>query len=75
MERKREKTETVGTGFGMVAAVAATGTDVVVIADDELGAELVVVREEELFSGVTGRDVAGEFCATGPEEPAFVSDC
>lgn len=49
MARKREKTETVGTGFGIAAAVDDAGAPAGVAVCDGL-LEGVVVRGEELFS-------------------------
>ena len=67
MARKREKTETDGTGFGIAAAV--------VVACDGL-MEAATVRGEELFSDVAaGRSVEVEFCVTPAAEARLVSGC
>lgn len=47
MERKREKTETVGTGFGIAAAIEGTGAAAIVVACDGLIA--AADRGEEVF--------------------------
>ncbi len=74
MARKREKTETDGTGVGIAAAVELAGIGAVVVACDGL-MEAEVARGEELFSDVAaGRSVEDEFCAT-PAEARLVSGC
>jgi hypothetical protein len=72
MPRKREKTKTDGTGFGIAAAVEAAGTDaVVVVACDGLMEE--AVRGEELFSDTVARR-SDEFWMM-PAEARLVSGC
>ena len=73
MARKREKTETDGTGFGIVDAFEAAGTAAVVVACDGL-VEGAAIRGEELFSDVAGCEVDDEFCET-PAEARLVSGC
>lgn len=71
--RKREKTETVGTEFGTVAAVEEAVTAAVVTAGDGL-MEAEVVRSEELLSGVlAGR--GDESCVRPAAEARLVSGC
>ena len=74
MARKREKTETDGTGFGIVAAVEEAGTAAVVVVCDGL-VEGTAVRGEELFSDVAGRVVDDEFCETPAAVARLVSGC
>jgi hypothetical protein len=73
MARKREKTETDGTGFGMAAAVEGAATAAVVFAGDGL-MEVEADRGEELFSDVAA-GCADEFCGTPPAEARLVPDC
>lgn len=70
MVRKREKTETVGTGFGMEVVVDAGGA---ALAGDGL-AEAEVVRCEELLSWVSAARVE-EFSATAATEARLASGC
>ena len=75
MARKREKTETDGTGFGIAAAVEEAGAAADVVACDGL-MEAEVDRGEELFSDVAaGRSVEDEFCVTPAAEAKLVSGC
>jgi len=69
MVRKREKTETVGTGFGM-AVVEAGGA---ALAGDGL-VEAEVVRCEELLSWVSAGRVE-EFSVTRATEARLASGC
>lgn len=69
MVRKREKTETVGTGFGMVV-VAAGGA---ALAGDGLVEAEVVRCEELLFWESAGR--VEEFSGTAATEARLVSGC
>ena len=74
MARKREKNETVGTGFGIAAAVEGAGTAAVVTAGDGL-MEAEAVRCDELFSEVAaGCALDDESCVT-PAEARLVSAC
>ena len=70
MVRKREKTETVGTGFGMAAAVEEAGG--AAVAGDGL-VEAEVVRCEELLSWVPAGPV-DEFSVT-PATEARLAGC
>lgn len=70
MVRKREKTETVGTGFGMAAVVEAGGA---AVAGDGL-VEAEVVRCEELLSWVPAGRVE-EFCAAPATAARLASGC
>lgn len=70
MVRKREKTETVGTGFGM-ATVEEAGGDA--LAGDGL-VEAEVVRCEELLSWVSAGRVE-EFSVTLATEARLASGC
>ena len=74
MARKREKTETDGTGFGIVAAVEEAGTPAVVGVCDGLG-EGTAVRGEELFPDVAAGCVDDEFCEAPAAEARLVSGC
>ncbi len=70
MVRKREKTETVGTGFGMAAVVEAAGA---ALAGDGL-VEAEVVRCEELLFWVSAVRVE-EFSVTAATEARLASGC
>jgi hypothetical protein len=71
--RKRENTETDGTGFGIAAAVEEAGTAAVVVACDGL-VEGMAIRGEELFSGEAARrEVDAEFCVTSVAEAKLAS--
>lgn len=73
--RKRVKTETVGTGFGIAAAVDDAGAPTGVAVCDGL-LEGAVVRGKELFSdAATGRGVDDEFWGTPPAAAKLASDC
>jgi hypothetical protein len=74
MARKREKTETVGTGFGIAAAVEDAGAPAGVAVCDGLS-KGAVVRGEELFSdSAAGRGVDYEFWVT-PMAARLASGC
>lgn len=70
MVRKREKTETVGTGFGMAAVEEAGGA---ALAGDGL-VEVEVARREELLSWVSAGRVE-EFSVTAATEARLASGC
>jgi hypothetical protein len=75
MARKRVKTETVGTGFGIAAAVDDAGAPTPVAVCGGL-LEGAVVRVEELFSDVAaGRGVDEEFWVTPPAAARLASGC
>ena len=73
MERKREKTKTDGTGFGIEAEEA--GTDAVVAACDGL-MEAEAFRDEKFVSDVAaGRSVEDEFWVTAAADARLASGC
>ena len=73
MARKREKTETDGTGFGILAAVEETCA--AVVAGDGVR-EAEADRGKELLSGVAaGRVGDDEFCVTPAAEARLVLPC
>jgi len=73
MARKREKTETDGTGFGILAVEEACAA--VEVAGDGV-VEGTAVRDKELFSGVTATRVGDdEFCVTPAAEARLVLPC
>jgi hypothetical protein len=73
MERKREKTKTDGTGFGIEAEEA--GTVAVVAACDGL-MDAEVVRGEEFVSDVAaGRSLEDEFWVTPAADARLASGC
>ena len=72
--RKRENTETDGTGFGIAAEVDEAGTAALVV--DCVGlVEGMAVRGEELFSAEAARcEVDAGFCVTSVAEAKLASD-
>lgn len=66
IERKREKTETVGTGFAIAA---------VVVAADGLMEGLRFCGEELFVDVGVGRAVDDEFCGKAAAEARLASDC
>jgi len=75
MARKREKTETVGTGFGIAAAVEEAGMSAVVTSGDGL-MEAGPRSGEELFSVLAdGCAVDDASCVTPAAEARLVSAC